>query len=114
MDDEDVAHRIHSYEATMKDRASCLTHRLSQAAHPAIGEPAPHPPRAYRIPKVCELTGLGRTSIYQRISSGALVAVKCGRATLITEESLRAYLAALPRMMSKAATVGSKLGGDHG
>ncbi len=38
----------------------------------------------------------GRTATYQAISDGKIKAVKAGRRTLITDESLRAYVASLP------------------
>jgi hypothetical protein len=52
--------------------------------------------RAYRIPHVCELTGLGRTSVYAAIKSGALVARKWNRRTIVLAEDLAAFLANLP------------------
>lgn len=42
------------------------------------------------------VSGLGRTTIYERIAAGDLDARKAGGRTLITGESLRAFLANLP------------------
>jgi excisionase family DNA binding protein len=52
--------------------------------------------RAFRIREVCELTGLGRTSIYAAIKSGALIARRYGRCTIVLAEDLAAFLAKLP------------------
>ena len=52
--------------------------------------------RAYRIPEVCELTGLGRTSVYAAIKSGALIARRYGRCTLVLADDLAAFLRDLP------------------
>jgi excisionase family DNA binding protein len=52
--------------------------------------------RAYRIDEVCELTGLGRTSVYEAIKSGVLVARKWNRRTIVLAEDLAAFLAKLP------------------
>jgi excisionase family DNA binding protein len=52
--------------------------------------------RAFRIPEVCELTGLGRTSVYAAIKSGALIARRYGRCTLVLAEDLNAFLRSLP------------------
>jgi excisionase family DNA binding protein len=52
---------------------------------------------AYSIDEVVKLTGLGRTLIYQAIQRGQLVAVKCGRRTIVLHEHLQAFLQSLPR-----------------
>jgi excisionase family DNA binding protein len=53
--------------------------------------------RAYRIPEVCELTGLGRTSVYAAIKSGALIARRYGRCTIVLADDLTAFLHNLPQ-----------------
>jgi excisionase family DNA binding protein len=53
--------------------------------------------RAHSILETCSLTGLGRDTIYGAIRAGKLTARKLGRRTLITDDDLRAFLAALPR-----------------
>jgi hypothetical protein len=55
-------------------------------------------PRAYRIRQVCELSGLGRTSIYAAIKSGALVARRYRRCTVVLAEDLAAFLRGLPKV----------------
>ena len=54
-------------------------------------------PLAYRIEDARRCLGLGTTKLYELIGTGALDARKAGGRTLITAESLRAYLASLPR-----------------
>jgi excisionase family DNA binding protein len=58
--------------------------------------------RAHTIEQMCALTGIGRDGVYAAIRDGRLVARKLGRRTLITDDDLREFLAALPRA------------GDHG
>jgi len=53
-------------------------------------------PVSYSIPGTSQVTGLPRTTVYRLIAEGALDARKAGRRTLITSESIRAYLAGLP------------------
>jgi excisionase family DNA binding protein len=61
-------------------------------------------PFAYTIKAACRISGLGRTSIYVALKSGALSARKCGRRTLILAQELEAFLRKLPaaREESKA------------
>jgi excisionase family DNA binding protein len=54
-------------------------------------------PLTYRIDEVRRTLGLGTTKIYQLIGAGLLDARKAGSRTLITGESLRQYVAALPK-----------------
>jgi excisionase family DNA binding protein len=48
------------------------------------------------IPTASLISGLGRTTIYQRIKEGKIEAIKSGDRTLIVVESLREYLRELP------------------
>jgi hypothetical protein len=52
---------------------------------------------AYRIPQVCKLCGLGRTSIYAAIKSGELIARRYRRCTVVLAEDLAAFLRGLPK-----------------
>ena len=72
--------------------------RMSAAVgRQAAEEPAsPHSPLAFRIPDVCKVTGLGRTSVYGAIKSGELVARRWGRCTIVLAEELEAFLRNLP------------------
>ncbi len=53
-------------------------------------------PVARSIEDTAKRVGCGRTSIYAAIKSKALQARKIGRRTIVLEEDLRAWLAALP------------------
>jgi excisionase family DNA binding protein len=58
-----------------------------------------HPPAplAHRIEDTIRITGASRTRIYAALRDGELEAVKIGRATCVLDESLRRWLAGLPR-----------------
>ncbi len=56
-----------------------------------------HDPLAYRIDDVRRILGLGTTKLYELIGTGALDARKAGTRTLITGDSLRQYVASLPK-----------------
>jgi excisionase family DNA binding protein len=51
---------------------------------------------AYSIAEACEIAGIGRTSIYEAINSGELIARKNGRRTVILSDDLRRWLQSLP------------------
>jgi excisionase family DNA binding protein len=51
---------------------------------------------AYTVADAKAATGLGTTKIYELLAAGRLQAVKAGRRTLVTGDSLRAYIASLP------------------
>jgi len=53
-------------------------------------------PLAHSIPEACELSGSGRTALYEAIRSGKLRAVKRGRRTLILPDDLRRWVQSLP------------------
>ena len=59
-------------------------------------------PIAYMIPQACEVSGLGRSSLYKLLKSGELRAVKHGKKTLILDKDLRSWLNARPQMQSGA------------
>jgi excisionase family DNA binding protein len=51
-------------------------------------------PVTVTVPGAKKATGLGTTKIYELIGEGKLKAVKIGRRTLITTDSIRALVAA--------------------
>jgi excisionase family DNA binding protein len=50
------------------------------------------------IPRAVEVSGIGRTRIYELIREGKLEAKKEGRRTLILADSLRRHVESLPRL----------------
>jgi excisionase family DNA binding protein len=48
---------------------------------------------AYSRREACETLSIGFTKLHEIINSGALKTIKVGRKTLITGESLRAFVA---------------------
>ena len=50
----------------------------------------------YNLNDAAKACGLGRTTLYEAIGRGELIAVKAGGRTLIPAESLRAFIAGLP------------------
>jgi hypothetical protein len=65
-------------------------------------EDVPPPQLAVTINDAARISALGRTSIYEPISDGRLDAVKAGQRTLVLMESLRGFLASLPRLRRAA------------
>jgi len=58
---------------------------------------------SFRIAQVCDVTGLGRTSVYKAISEGRLRARKWRRATVVLAEDLEAFLKSLPAVVGEAS-----------
>ena len=54
--------------------------------------------RAYRFREFCKTYGIGKDAAYKAIRSGALVARKRGKATIILAEDAERYFASLPRL----------------
>ena len=50
----------------------------------------------YSVEEAIKLMGIGRTHLYQQIQEGKLVAVKCGRRTLISGQAIDAWIGNLP------------------
>lgn len=55
-----------------------------------------NPPISLTIPDAVRTSGISRTAIYEALKNGRITAVKCGKRTLISYESLSRYLANLP------------------
>lgn len=49
-------------------------------------------PIAVRIPQAARILGIGRSTLYQFISSGEIETIKVGRSTLIPTISLRQFV----------------------
>ena len=54
------------------------------------------------IPGAVAYTGSSRSSLYEALKRGQIEARKCGRRTLVSVESLDAYLASLPTYQAGA------------
>lgn len=57
-------------------------------------------PIALTIPDAVKASGMSRTTIYEALKRGDLIARKAGRRTLIPFASLESYLANLPKYRS--------------
>ncbi|WP_188910935.1 helix-turn-helix domain-containing protein [Salinarimonas ramus] len=55
-------------------------------------------PLGLGVSDAARAAGVGRTAVYEALKSGALVARKLGRRTIILIDDLNAWLASLPRM----------------
>jgi len=53
-------------------------------------------PEGLSLPEACKIAGLGRTTVYQAIADGQLVARKAGKRTIILRGDLQDFLLALP------------------
>ena len=53
--------------------------------------------KAFTIPEVCMVSGLGRSSVYSAMATGKLQAFKHGRRTVIPADSVDSWIASLPR-----------------
>ena len=58
------------------------------------------PRAAYSVPEAVQITGVGRSRLYQEIAAGRLRSVKVGRRTLIPANAIDEWLAALSLAMS--------------
>ncbi|MDE2165521.1 MAG: helix-turn-helix domain-containing protein [Alphaproteobacteria bacterium] len=52
---------------------------------------------SYSIPEAVDATGLSRSTLYEALRDGKLVARKCGARTVIEEIELRRFINALPK-----------------
>lgn len=53
-------------------------------------------PLSVSIPDAVKMTGVGRSSLYAAIKTGALSVRKAGRRTVVPVDALKAWLASLP------------------
>ena len=77
------AHEIHLTKAKFMPRA------LSKTATMPETPQLPLEPLTVRIPVAVQLTGIGRSKLYELIAAGEVDVVKIGASTLITVASLR-------------------------
>lgn len=57
----------------------------------------PFEPLAVKIPVAVQISGIGRTKLYELIGNGRIETVKVGRATLVIVASLRRFIESLRR-----------------
>lgn len=50
---------------------------------------------AYTIRSLCDVTGLGRTTIYTHITAGTLIPIKVGRRTIVLRSEAERWLQSL-------------------
>lgn len=67
---------------------------------------------AFTVSEACAAARIGRTTLYQAIKNGDLVAAKYGRKTLIRVSDLRNWLERLPTMHMPSSQ-NSRCGGHH-
>lgn len=60
-------------------------------------------PLAYTVNQACDLTGIGRTKLYEAISSGSLRTKKLGKKRIILSADLHDWLEDLPSSQPRAA-----------
>jgi excisionase family DNA binding protein len=70
-------------------------------------------PLAYSIAEASEVSRIGRTSIYEAISSRELIARKHGRRTVILADDLRRWLQNLPVTSPHSASKSEALADRH-
>lgn len=66
--------------------------------HVTSNEQRAEAPLAHSVDGAARAANIGRVTIYEEIREGRLKARKVGRRTIILDEDLRAWLAALPAM----------------
>lgn len=53
---------------------------------------------AYSIQELCDLSGLGRTFLYEEIKAGRLIVTKAGRRSIVLQDDALGWLAGLPKL----------------
>lgn len=56
----------------------------------------------YRVPEAVEVSGIGKTTLYELIKQGKIEAVRVGRRRLVLASSLAAYLEGLRAESAKS------------
>ena len=66
-----------------------------------IRPPSP-PVLAVTVSEAVRIAGIGKTCLYEAIADGRLEAAKAGNRTVVLVDSLRAFIASLPRLRAVA------------
>jgi excisionase family DNA binding protein len=61
-------------------------------------------PMALKISEACTAARCGRTTVYEAIKRGELIALKRGKSTLILASDLRQWLESLPSICPKTSS----------
>jgi hypothetical protein len=78
------------------------TSSVPQMLPPPTGAPL----LAYTTHQAAKISGICRSLLYREIAAGRLIARKRGRRTIILDDDLRTWLAALPRMPATTKPAG--------
>jgi hypothetical protein len=57
---------------------------------------------AYSIQELCEMSGLGRTFLYEEINAGRLLVTKAGRRSIVLHDDALGWLEKLPKLTAPA------------
>lgn len=60
-------------------------------------------PMLLSVIQVAEITGLGRSLVYEKLLSGEIPSLKCGRRRLVARKALEAYIDRLTAEAAEAA-----------
>lgn len=89
----DVIDRLSAAVGQLAKSVSDLAHAFTViSGQPQSGASALPYKALYRVEEACEVTGLGRTKVYDEIKSGRLRVVRVGKSVRIPAEELRAYV----------------------
>lgn len=69
---------------------------------------------ALTVAEACAAARIGRTTLYEAIKNGDLVAAKYGRKTLIRVDDLRGWLASLPTISATRTNDATSNATTHG
>ena len=61
---------------------------------------------AYSISDLSEMSGVGRSFLYEEIKAGRLVVTKAGRRSIVLHGDALAWLSSLPKLETSAPSLG--------
>jgi hypothetical protein len=62
---------------------------------------------AYSIAELTEISGVGRSFLYEEIKAGRLIVTKAGRRSLVLHGDAMAWLTSLPKTSATSADLGT-------
>jgi excisionase family DNA binding protein len=96
--------------ASRQDRGRIMIEAMSTSPAPSDERCNEDETGADTVKQFCDRFGIGRTTFYEEIRSGRLLAKKCGNRTLIPRTAGRNWLAALPELTIRGGAPLSKGG----